>query len=113
MEGTMNCSQCGKEIADYSNYCSQCGARQRSNPPKRLMLSNTDSKIAGVCGGLAEYFDVDPTIVRIIWAILSVVPGGFIGGIFAYLLAWIIIPRAPMFSGSAASAPTEHAAKTS
>ena len=76
------------------------------------MLSSTDSKIAGVCGGIAEYFNVDPTVVRLIWAALSVVPGGFVGGILAYLFAWIIIPKGPLPATTPASAPAEHAAKT-
>jgi len=91
----MFCSQCGREIAESSQYCSLCGAQQRQRGSyKHLTLSATDSKIAGVCGGIAEYMDVDPTIVRLIWLVLSVVPGGIIGGILAYLLAWIIIPKA-------------------
>jgi phage shock protein C len=110
----MICSHCNKEIADYSNYCSICGGRQRSAAPrKRLMLSSTDSKIAGVCGGLAEYFDIDPTVVRLVWAAFTVVPGAFIGGILAYTFAWIIIPRAPAGSSSPSPAPIDHPAKTS
>jgi len=46
--------------------------------------------IAGVCGGIAEYFDTDPTLIRLIWAILVLFWGI---GIFAYLIAWIIIPK--------------------
>ncbi|HEX4642207.1 MAG TPA: PspC domain-containing protein [Candidatus Acidoferrales bacterium] len=65
------------------------------------MLSATDKKIAGVCGGIAEYLDVDATIVRLIWVALSVVPGGFVGGAIAYFLAWIIIPRPPALASSA------------
>ncbi len=57
-----------------------------------------------MCGGLAEYLDVDPTIVRLIWVALSVVPGGFVGGALAYLLAWMIIPKAPAFAASATAA---------
>ena len=76
------------------------------------MLSSTDSKIAGVCGGIAEYFNVDPTIVRLIWTALSVVPGGFVGGILAYLFAWIIIPKGPLLGTTPASTPVGHTAKT-
>jgi len=49
-----------------------------------------------VCGGLAEYLGVDPTIVRLFWAILAVVPGGIVGGIVAYVAAWVIVPKAPV-----------------
>jgi phage shock protein C len=62
--------------------------------PNRLTRSETDKKIAGVCGGLAEYFGVDATAVRVTWAILSIVCGAVIGGVIAYLAAWFIIPRA-------------------
>jgi len=101
----MFCSHCGREIADSSNYCSICGARQRQSATYRqLTLSATDSKIAGVCGGIAEYLDVDPTVVRLIWLVLSVVPGAIVLGVLAYLLAWVIIPKAPMHTPSTANA---------
>jgi phage shock protein C len=101
----MFCIHCGREIADSSSFCSTCGGRQRPRTShKQLTLSATDKKIAGVCGGIAEYLDVDPTIVRLIWVALSVVPGGFVGGAIAYFLAWIIIPKAPAFAPSSAGA---------
>jgi phage shock protein C len=100
----MICSNCSKEITESSNYCSSCGTRQRQRTSyRKLTLSATDSKIAGVCGGIAEYLDVDPTIVRLIWVALSVVPGGLVGGVLAYLLAWIIIPKAPTFASTTAN----------
>ena len=61
---------------------------------RRLTRSITDRKIAGVCGGIAEYFGVDSTPIRLLWAILSILCGAVIGGVLAYLLAWLIIPRA-------------------
>jgi len=60
---------------------------------KRLTRSATDVKIAGVCGGLAEYFDVDATAVRLLWVVLSIFCGAIIGGVLAYLVAWLIIPK--------------------
>jgi phage shock protein C len=65
-------------------------------PPagRRLTRSVTDVKIAGVCGGLAEYFDVDPTFVRLAWAVLTVVPGTIVLGVIAYIVAWIVMPNA-------------------
>jgi len=63
---------------------------------RRLVRSQADKRIAGVCGGLAEYFDVDPTIVRVSWVILSIVAGAVVFGIVAYLVAWFIIPPAPL-----------------
>ena len=58
--------------------------------PKRLYRSNKNRMIAGVCGGLAEYFNIDPTIVRLIWVLLTLISVG--AGILAYIIAWIIIP---------------------
>jgi len=62
---------------------------------RRLTRSTTDRKIAGVCGGLAEYFNVDATLVRVIWAILTIIPGCIVLGIVAYLVAWFIMPDSP------------------
>lgn len=58
-------------------------------PIRRLTLSAEDKKIAGVCGGIAQYFDIDPTLVRVIAVVLAFIGGG---GILAYLAAWIIMP---------------------
>jgi len=103
----MFCVQCGREMSDSSSFCSSCGARQRQRTSHRqLTLSATDKKMAGVCGGIAEYLDVDPTIVRLIWVALSVVPGGFVGGALAYFLAWIIIPKATALASAATGAAT-------
>jgi phage shock protein C len=107
----MICSRCEREINDASNFCNFCGARQRSSSfRKRLSRSTRDSKIAGVCGGIAEYLDVDPTLVRVIWVALSVVPGGFVGGGLAYLLAWLIIPKS-VETPVGGAAPIQQAAK--
>lgn len=57
---------------------------------KKLYLSNINKKIGGVCGGLGEYFGIDPTIIRIIWLIAIFVYGA---GLLAYLIAWIAMPR--------------------
>ena len=59
---------------------------------KRLYRSRRDVMIAGVCGGIAEYFDVDPTIVRLIAVILVL---GWGSGLLAYLIAVLIIPKKP------------------
>ncbi|MFT4005427.1 MAG: PspC domain-containing protein [Lacrimispora sp.] len=59
------------------------------NNQKKLYRSDTDKMLCGVCGGIAEYFDVDPTIIRLLWAVL-ICSGP---GIVAYIIAAIIIPR--------------------
>ncbi len=64
------------------------------NLNKKLYRSTTDSKLAGVCGGIAEYLDIDSTILRLIW-ILVVVFTGFVPGILVYIVAAIIMPVAP------------------
>ncbi|MDD3731047.1 MAG: PspC domain-containing protein [candidate division Zixibacteria bacterium] len=61
---------------------------------RKLYRSLTDRKLAGVCGGLGEYFDIDPTLVRIITVVLAI--GGIGTGILLYIIAWIIIPDRPM-----------------
>jgi phage shock protein C len=73
---------------------------------RRLTRSATDRKIAGVCGGLAEYFGVDATPIRLLWAIVSILCGAIIGGVIAYAIAWVIIPRAPEASLTPATAST-------
>ena len=60
----------------------------------RLTRSVSDSKIGGVCGGLAEYFGVDPTPIRALWIVLSILPGAVLGGVLVYLVAWVLIPKA-------------------
>lgn len=58
---------------------------------KKLYRSDTNKMIAGVCGGIGEYFSIDPTIIRLVWVLLSI-PMALFGGIIAYILAAIIIP---------------------
>ncbi len=61
---------------------------------KKLYLSENDKIISGVCGGIGEYFQIDSTIIRLLWIVISI-PTGFIPGIIAYLIAAAIIPRPP------------------
>lgn len=60
---------------------------------KKLYRSSTNKKIAGVCGGLAEYFGINATVVRIVFVIL-LLPGGF-PGLIPYLVLWVILPLRP------------------
>lgn len=59
---------------------------------KRLYRSTQDRMIAGICGGLAEYFDIDPVIVRIVFIVLALAGGP---GLLAYIILWIIVPKDP------------------
>ena len=59
---------------------------------KKLYRSKNNRRVAGVCGGIAEYFDIDPTLVRLL-TLLFILLGG--AGVITYLIAWIIIPKKP------------------
>ncbi len=59
---------------------------------KKLYKSNSDQKLDGVCAGIAEYFDVDPTVIRLAWVIFSLCGGS---GVLAYIICAIIVPRKP------------------
>jgi phage shock protein C len=59
----------------------------------KLYRSKKNRIIAGVCGGIGEYFKVDPTLVRLLWLLVSVMGMG--SGVVAYIIAWIIIPEEP------------------
>jgi phage shock protein C len=107
----MICSNCRREIANESNFCYLCGARQQPvnyaaapRPLKRLHRSVRDCKIAGVCGGLAEYWDMDPTVVRVVWAVLTLFPPPMV---IAYIVAWIVMPKEelPVYVPVAAQSP--------
>lgn len=59
---------------------------------KKLYKSNKDKKIDGVCAGIAEYFDIDPTLVRLGFALVALAGGG---GLLAYIICAIVMPRDP------------------
>lgn len=61
---------------------------------KKLYLSDTDKKIAGVCGGIGETFGIDPTVVRLLVVLLAI-STAVIPTVIAYCIAWIIIPHKP------------------
>ena len=107
----MVCPKCSKEVADGSKFCYSCGAPLAGQaaapgaasavPVKRLMRSSRDKKVGGVCAGLADYFDLDPTLVRIVW-LLAVFFAGT--GFLIYIILWIALPLAPA-SGAITTAP--------
>ncbi|MBU4299639.1 MAG: PspC domain-containing protein [Nanoarchaeota archaeon] len=67
-------------------------ANEGQKPIKRLYRSGKEKILGGVCGGIAEYLNVDPVIIRLIWAVSILVYGS---GFLLYIIAWIIIPRNP------------------
>lgn len=62
---------------------------------KRLYRSRTKRTLSGVCGGLEDYFDIDVTIIRLVWVLISIMSGIF-PGIVAYVIAVFIIPEEPV-----------------
>ena len=58
--------------------------------PKRLYRSRTDRKIAGVCGGLADYLGIDPVIPRLVWIVFALAAGM---GVLAYIICWLVVPE--------------------
>jgi len=63
---------------------------------KRLKRSNKERMIAGVCGGIAEYFNMDPTMVRLIYVAVSIFSVAF-PGILVYLILWAVMPRSDIY----------------
>ncbi len=72
-----------------------------SGEMKRLYRSRTNRWFAGICGGLGQYFGVDPTLIRALFVLFGLVVGG---GILAYLILWLIIPLEPEAAAAAAAA---------
>jgi phage shock protein C len=92
----MFCTTCGLQMSDDAAFCSRCGkatgapAAPRITPARRLSRPMHDKKIAGVCSGFARYFEVDVTLMRVLWIIVALFTGvGFI----AYIVAWIAMPK--------------------
>src|SRR5947209_15005988 len=98
----MVCTQCGTKLDDSARYGTACG--HPTGPvldggmsaavypePRRLRRLMSEKKIAGVCAGFAEYFDVDVTLMRIIWLALLLCPPGI--GLIAYIVAIFVLPK--------------------
>lgn len=93
----MFCTKCGIALRDQDKFCFDCGAAtSNAAPPPRpqgqLTRVMSEAKIAGVCAGVARHFNLDVTVVRIIWIVLSVWPVPSVG-LIAYIVAWIVMPK--------------------
>ncbi len=104
----MFCTQCGNQLAETDRFCSKCGKAYgvppgegigAPPPPPAMPMAPyrplrrimRDKKIAGVCAGFADYFEMDVTLMRIIFLVLLVTPPGV--GLIGYIIAWIAMPR--------------------
>lgn len=93
----MYCTRCGIQIEDQARFCSQCGQPTvnaypsfvRTGTARPLMRVMQDRKIAGVCAGLAVYFQMDVNLVRVLWALSLLIPPPTL---IAYLICWLVLP---------------------
>jgi phage shock protein C len=98
----MYCTKCGQKFEVNDRFCAKCGAPtspeygpQRARA--RFSRPVAQKSIAGVCAGFARYFDVDVSLMRILWLAMAVLSGGL--GVLIYLAAWMIMPAdAPLES---------------
>lgn len=92
--GAMYCNYCGKVIQDDVLVCAYCGIRVGASLARlKLVRPRLGRKVAGVCLGFSEYFDIDVTLVRVVWLIVAFMTGV---GFLSYLIAWIIMPEEPL-----------------
>jgi len=93
----MYCTRCGTPLDESARFCTACGVPVGSvEPPpaapvRRLRRIKSQKKIAGVCAGFAEYFDVDVTLMRVIWVALLILPPQI--GFFAYIVCMFVLPK--------------------
>ena len=100
----MFCTRCGVKLDDSARFCTTCGKATGVGAavppaamggdivaPRRLRRILAGKKIAGVCTGYAEYFDMDITLMRLIWVGLLLVPPHL--GLIAYIASWAVLPK--------------------
>jgi len=90
----MYCNYCGKLIQDDAAVCAYCGIRVGASLARvKLVRPRMGRKIAGVCLGFSEYFDIDVTLVRLVWLISAIMTGVLF---LPYIVAWIVMPEEPL-----------------
>jgi phage shock protein C len=90
----MYCNYCGKVIQEDAVHCAYCGKRVGGIVARhRLVRPRANRKIAGVCAGFAEYFDLDVSLLRVVWLVVAIMTGVFF---IPYLVAWIVMPEEPL-----------------
>ena len=95
----MFCTACGTQLSDTARFCVSCGkptgpAPETSfaaTPHKKLHRIISRKKLAGVCAGFADYFDMDLTLMRLIWVGLLLIPPHI--GLIAYVVSWAVLPK--------------------
>ena len=105
MQTAMYCTRCGTKLDNSARFCTSCGAPTTTGTPhsgvggpqaayattRRLRKVRNGKKISGVCLGFAEYFEVDVTLMRIIWVALLLMPPHI--GLLAYIICVIVLPK--------------------
>ena len=99
----MYCNYCGKVIQEDAQHCAYCGKHVAGVVARqRLVRPRYGRKIAGVCLGFAEYFNLDVTLIRIVWAVCAICGGV---GVIPYVVAWIVMPEEPLALAAPVSVP--------
>ena len=89
---TFSSENCLSPLRDKEKACTFAPeTKNKSKMNKKLYRSMTDKRLCGICGGLGEYFEIDPTIIRLIWVILTFCSFGC--GFWAYIIAALIVPK--------------------
>jgi len=84
------CRRCQREVPADACFCPVCGTRV-TGAPRALRRRRDTEKLAGVCAGLAEYFDVDPTLMRVLYLVASFFTG-IVPGLILYVILALVIP---------------------
>ena len=111
----MYCRACGIEVSGAARYCPQCGTATGTETftsatgqsARVLRRPREDRKLAGVCSGIARYFGIDVTLVRVLTVVLALWPPCL--GLIVYLVSWIVMPQDPLLLAppSASSSGTD------